>query len=42
MVGMPYLTLGVVTFLIYRGMKKNEAYRRACGGAEPMESPPTV
>ena len=31
MVGVPYLTLGVVGFMIFRGMKKNEAFRRAHG-----------
>jgi hypothetical protein len=28
MVGVPYLSLGVVGFLIYRGCKKNAEYRR--------------
>ena len=27
MLGVPYLTLGVVGFMIYRGVKKNDAYR---------------
>src|SRR4051812_15691791 len=27
MVGVPYLSFGVVGFLIYRGMKKNDAFR---------------
>jgi hypothetical protein len=27
MVGVPYLTLGVFGFLIYRGLKKNERFR---------------
>ena len=26
MVGVPYLSLGLVTFFIYRGCKKNAAY----------------
>jgi len=29
MVAVPYITLAVVAFLIFRGMKKNEAFRRA-------------
>lgn len=29
MVFMPYATLGVLTYAVYRGMKKNEEYRRA-------------
>jgi hypothetical protein len=29
MVGVPYFSLGVVGFLIYRGCKKNEAVREA-------------
>ncbi len=29
MVSVPYITLGCVGFLIYRGCKKNEAYRQA-------------
>ena len=29
MVSVPYLTLGVVGFLIYRGCKKNAEYLRA-------------
>jgi hypothetical protein len=29
MVGVPYFTLAVGAFLVYRGMKKNEAFRRA-------------
>jgi hypothetical protein len=31
MVGVPYLSLGVVSFMIYRGVKKNEAFRREHG-----------
>jgi len=29
MVGVPYFSLGLVTFLVYRGMKKNEAFRQS-------------
>jgi hypothetical protein len=29
MVGVPYFSLGLFSFLIYRGMKKNEAFRQA-------------
>lgn len=29
MVGVPYLSMGVVSFLIYRGCQKNEAYLKA-------------
>jgi hypothetical protein len=29
MVGVPYFSLGLVTFFIYRGMKKNEQFRQA-------------
>jgi hypothetical protein len=29
MVGVPYFSLGLVTFLVYRGMKKNDAFREA-------------
>ena len=35
MVGMPYLLLGVVGFLIYRGVKKNQAARLASAAAGP-------
>jgi hypothetical protein len=31
MVGMPYLSLGVVSFLIYLGYKKNQEYLRSRG-----------
>jgi len=31
MVGVPYLTLGIGVFLIYRGLKKNEAFRQSRG-----------
>lgn len=34
MVGVPYFSLGFFTFLIYRGMKQNEAYRNACGNSD--------
>jgi hypothetical protein len=29
MVGVPYFSLAVLAVLVYRGMKKNEAFRRA-------------
>lgn len=29
MLGVPYTALGVVGFMIYRGVRKNEAYGRA-------------
>jgi hypothetical protein len=29
MVGVPYFSLGLFTFLVYRGMKKNDAFRQA-------------
>ena len=29
MVSVPYLSLGIVGFMIYRGCKKNEAFRQA-------------
>ena len=35
MVSMPYLLLGVFGFLIYRGVKKNEAVKRAARGPAP-------
>lgn len=28
MVGVPYLTFGIFGFLIYRGVKKNERFRK--------------
>jgi hypothetical protein len=31
MVGVPYLSLAVVIFLIYRGLRKNAEYLRARG-----------
>jgi hypothetical protein len=34
MVGVPYTTLGVVGFLIYRGCKKNAAYLKALAEKE--------
>ncbi len=35
MVGVPYFSLGLVTFLIYRGCKKNAAYLQAHAIGEP-------
>jgi hypothetical protein len=29
MVGVPYFSLGLFGFMVYRGMKKNEAFRQA-------------
>jgi hypothetical protein len=40
MVSMPYLTLGVVGFLVYRGCRKNAAYRELLQQAQAMPSPP--
>ena len=31
MVAMPYLLLGTVGFLVYRGLKKNQAYLQSAG-----------
>jgi hypothetical protein len=35
MVGVPYASLGLVSFLIYRGCKKNEAFRSAARDSRP-------
>jgi len=35
MVGVPYASLGLVSFLIYRGCKKNEAFRSAVRDSQP-------
>jgi hypothetical protein len=40
MIGVPYVTLMIVGFLIYRGCKKNAAYRHALGDGK--EQPPPV
>ena len=37
MVGIPYFSLGLVTFMVYRGMKKNEAFRQAQDGNFPQD-----
>jgi hypothetical protein len=37
MVGMPYLLLGGISYMIYRGVKKNEAYWQARGRDNPFE-----
>jgi hypothetical protein len=37
MVGMPYLLLGGISYMIYRGVKKNEAYFQARGRGNPSE-----
>jgi hypothetical protein len=39
MVGVPYLSFGIVAFLIYRGVKKNEEFRRAHGWTADPHSP---
>jgi hypothetical protein len=39
MVGMPYLLLGGLTFLIYRGLKKNQEFYRAQGRPDPQGPP---
>jgi hypothetical protein len=33
MLAVPYTALGVVGFLIYRGMKRNDEYRKSLGDA---------
>jgi len=35
MVSVPYLSLGIVGFMIYRGCKKNAAYRQELESREP-------
>lgn len=45
MIAVPYLALGGVGYLIYRGVKKNEAYRAAIeagieAGKEPRNDDP--
>ena len=41
MVGVPYASLGVFGFLVYRGCKKNAEYRASLeAGAKPAESSP--
>ena len=37
MVGVPYLSLSVVSFMIYRGCKKNAAYLKAIQEASDTE-----
>lgn len=37
MVGMPYLLLGAAGLLIYRGVKKNQAFRQAAAAATAAE-----
>jgi hypothetical protein len=37
MIGVPYLTLAVGAFLVYRGCKKNAAYRQALAEAHPAK-----
>lgn len=42
MVGMPYLLLGTIGFLVYRGLKKNAAWRENLGAeglADPQGDP---
>lgn len=41
MIAVPYLTLAVVGFLIYRGCKKNMAYRQALAEAA-AQAPPNI
>lgn len=38
MVGVPYLTLGVLGFLVYRGCKKNAEYLEAMGRQRPAQA----
>jgi hypothetical protein len=40
MVSVPYITLGIGTVLVYRGIKKNEAYQRARGWSEDQTTEP--
>ena len=40
MVGVPYFSLGLFSFLIYRGMKKNEAFRQALKDQSEMRFEP--
>lgn len=42
MVSVPYLSLGLMSFMIYRGCKKNAAYFRALEGdpEQPQTQPP--
>jgi hypothetical protein len=40
MISVPYLSLGVVGFLIYRGCRKNAAYRQAQAEAMAHAQPP--
>jgi hypothetical protein len=42
MVSVPYLALAVFGFLIYRGCKKNAAYREALAQAGVLASPVVV
>lgn len=42
MIGVPYLALGGVGFLIYRGCKKNAAYRQSLPAADPAAPTPTL
>jgi hypothetical protein len=37
MVGVPYLSLSVVSFMIYRGCKKNAAYLKSMQEASDAE-----
>jgi hypothetical protein len=39
MVGVPYLTLGTLLFLVYRGCKKNELFKNQMKAGEPGGSP---
>lgn len=41
MLSVPYAALGVVGFLIYRGCKKNEEYKRALAERDPSVPPPS-
>ncbi len=42
MVSVPYLTLGVLGFFVYRGCRKNAAFRQSLQQANAMTSPMTV
>jgi hypothetical protein len=40
MVSVPYVLLGVVGFLIYRGCRKNQEHLRAASPPDPSEPSP--
>ena len=42
MISVPYLTLAVVGFLIYRGCKKNAAYRKMLASGHTAVAPMVI